>query len=148
MNRKKTLNKRIKWWWNTRIKGFFRVKMPIFFKRHFESDKQSISFQKNAHKFDKFDKNGITVILTAYRRVEYLSEQIKALRNQTIPPKEIWVWSNKSPEELLDISNIADRVVVSNTNWLFWGRFSLASLARTGYIAFLDDDILPQPRLV
>ena len=89
---------------------------------------------------------GITAILTAYRRIEYLPEQIAALRLQTNPADEIWVWTNAAEEDLVDISALADRVVVSNSNWLFWGRFALGSMVRTGYVAFFDDDVLPQPR--
>jgi len=90
--------------------------------------------------------DGITVILTAYRRSEYLLEQIKSLRAQSVPPQEIWVWSNRSEDELRDVSDIADRVVVSNSNFLFWGRFALANLVRTEFVALFDDDILPQPK--
>jgi glycosyltransferase involved in cell wall biosynthesis len=90
--------------------------------------------------------DGITVILTAYKRSEYLEQQIKALKAQTVPPTEIWVWSNRSDDELRDMSSLADRVIASNSNFLFWGRFALANLVRTEYVAFFDDDILPQPR--
>ena len=35
-----------------------------------------------------------TVILTLYRRPQNLARQIEALRSQTFPPKEIWIWIN------------------------------------------------------
>ncbi len=106
----------------------------------------AFEFEKMAPPLSDPDSEGITVILIAYRRVEYLAEQIRAIRAQSRPPAEIWVWTNASPDKLVDISSLADRVVISNTNWLFWGRFSLGNLARTAYVAFFDDDILPQPR--
>ncbi len=143
---KKTISQHIKWWWTTRIVGFYRIKVLGSLQRKITAKAETVSFQKDATPMPPPTNDGITVILTAYRRAEYLKDQIKALRAQTIPPKEIWVWSNRSEEELLDISELADRVIASNTNFLFWGRFALANLVRTGYVAFFDDDILPQPR--
>ena len=35
-----------------------------------------------------------TVILNLYRRPDYLEEQIAALRSQSVPPSEIWLWVN------------------------------------------------------
>ncbi|WP_196139505.1 glycosyltransferase [Aliikangiella sp. G2MR2-5] len=143
---RRTVKQSLKWWWNTRVVGLWRVRLGGLFKNTASSPKTHFEFSKEATPLGEVDPEGITVILTAYRRTEYLAEQIKALREQTVKPKEIWVWTNKAPEELLDVSDIADRVVISNTNWLFWGRFSLANMARTGYVAFFDDDILPQPK--
>jgi glycosyltransferase involved in cell wall biosynthesis len=143
---KKTILQSILWWWNTRIIGFWRVKFAGYVKSKVEAAPDTIQFNQLATPLSAPTDDGITVILTAYRRSEYLPEQIKALRAQTVPPKEIWVWSNKSEDELRDVSALADRVVVSNSNFLFWGRFGLANLVRTGYVAFFDDDILAQPR--
>lgn len=146
MARKKTITQSIRWWWSTRVLGFWRVKLSGAVKRKLATPADTIVFNRDATAMPKAKNTGITVILTAYRRSEYLAEQIKALRNQTIPPDEIWVWSNRSEDQLLDVSALADRVVISNTNFLFWGRFALASLVRTEFVAFFDDDILPQPR--
>jgi glycosyltransferase involved in cell wall biosynthesis len=134
------------WWWDTRILGLFRVRLKNKLSNGFHKTASPIHFDKKAAKLTAANESGITVILTAYRRVEYLEDQIASLRNQTVPPTEIWVWFNSSPDEQFDISSLVDRVIISNTNWLYWGRFALGNLARTGYVAFLDDDILPQPR--
>ena len=40
----------------------------------------------------------ITVILNCYKRAEYLKEQIEAIKNQSVAPEEIMIWSNR-PEE-------------------------------------------------
>lgn len=146
MARKKTIAQSIRWWWSTRVLGFWRVKLSGAIKRKLAAPADTIVFNRDATPMPAAKKSGITVILTAYRRSEYLAEQIAALRNQTVAPDEIWVWSNRSEDQLLDVSALADRVVVSNTNFLFWGRFALASLVRTEFVAFFDDDILPQPR--
>lgn len=143
---KKTVGQAIKWWWTTRILGYWRIKVGGKIKQQLTAKPDVITFNKDATQMPEPSKGDITVILTAYRRSQYLPDQIKALRAQTIPPKEIWVWSNRSQDDLVDVSELADRVVVSNSNFLFWGRFALANLARTEYVAFFDDDILPQPK--
>ena len=74
-----------------------------------------------------------------------MPQQVAALRRQTAPPTQIWIWCNNSGEAMPDFSDIADRVVISNFNWKFFGRFALANLATTTYVALFDDDILPQP---
>ena len=104
----------------------------------------TISFQRGGMAFTG-KRDGITVILNAYRRTGYMHRQVAALRAQTAPPEQIWIWSNDSGKATPDFSAIADRVIVSNFNWKFFGRFTLAGLAQTDYVAFLDDDILPQP---
>ena len=88
----------------------------------------------------------ITVILNTYARTEYLPSQIEALKRQTVPIREIWIWSNQSHKPQYDLSPYCDRWVVSNHNWKFFGRFTLALMAETPYIALFDDDILPGPR--
>ncbi len=143
---KKTIFQHIIWWWKTRIVGFFKVRVAGYIKDKTATTPAIITFNKDASPMKEPVDDGITVILTAYLRSQYIVEQIKALKAQTVPPKEIWVWSNRSIDELRDVSELADRVVVSNSNFLFWGRFSLASMVRTKYVAFFDDDILPQPR--
>jgi glycosyltransferase involved in cell wall biosynthesis len=143
---KKTIKQSVKWWWSTRVLGLFNIRLKRLFQSGADAHRTVFEFEKMAPPLSKRDDDGITVILTAYRRVEYLAEQIKAIRAQTRAPLEIWVWTNASPDQLVDISSLADRVVVSNTNWLFWGRFALGNLARTAYVAFFDDDTLPQPR--
>ncbi|MEW6993358.1 glycosyltransferase family 2 protein [Colwelliaceae bacterium MEBiC 14330] len=146
LKQKKTLSQKVKWWFNTRIVGFWRVKVAGQLKQKVSASPDTIKFNKDATPMPEPSNDGITVILTAYKRAEYLEQQIEALRAQTIPPKEIWLWSNRSDVELRDMSTLADRVIASNSNFLFWGRFALANLVRTKYVAFFDDDILPQPR--
>ncbi|MGJ8669224.1 MAG: glycosyltransferase [Oceanococcus sp.] len=136
----------IKWWWMTRVVGFWRIKLAGGLQRAVQTDGTAFEFKRKAEAMAEPSEEGITVILTGYRRTEYLAQQIKALREQTRPPQEIWVWTNQSEDDLRDVSDLADRVVVSNSNYLFWGRFALANLVRTGYVAFFDDDILPPAR--
>ena len=93
----------------------------------------------------------ITVILNAYKRPEYLKEQIAAIKAQSVKPKEIWLWINKSDitieDELVhygvDINFDVDLVVKSSRNFKYHGRFALGLLAQTKYVAFFDDDTIP-----
>ena len=95
---------------------------------------------------NQIKNSDITVILNCYRRIEYLDEQISAIENQTIPPKEIWIWQN-SPEDIekpnLEKYSSKCKIVSSSFNFKFHGRFSLALLARTKYVCFFDDDSIP-----
>lgn len=87
----------------------------------------------------------ITVILNCFRRPSYLKEQIEAVKNQTIKPKEIWLWVNDhETNRELDFKNYGfDAIVRSSVNFKYHSRFSLGLLARTNYIALFDDDTIP-----
>jgi GT2 family glycosyltransferase len=86
----------------------------------------------------------ITVILNCYKRPQYLQEQIEAIRNQSIPPEDIWIWYNKpEDQEQYDLSNLGCKVVTCNHNYKFHGRFAYGLLAQTKYVAFFDDDTIP-----
>lgn len=89
----------------------------------------------------------ITVILNAYKRAEYLPKQIHAIKNQTIVPEEIMVWSNK-PEEgaQYNLDDLGVKAVYANHNFKFHGRFAFGLLAQTEYVAFFDDDTIPGPK--
>ena len=142
MKPKRTLSQSISWWWNTRIRSLWTVKLPAA--KQAREAAPSLAFKKNGTELPASSTQSVTAILTVYKRSEYLSAQIEALRNQSIPPSEIWVWCNSSDQTIEDFSAIADRVVVSNTNWKFWGRFALANMVRTQYVCLFDDDVLPQ----
>lgn len=90
----------------------------------------------------------ITVILNCYRRPQNLEEQIKAIRSQTVAPKEIWLWVNNHPDNqhIFNANMDVDKVIWSSHNFKFHGRFSAAVLAETPYVALFDDDTIPGPR--
>jgi len=89
----------------------------------------------------------ITVVLTLYKRPEYLQEQLEAIHAQTIEPKEIIILKNfveninfpVMPSELLH--NVV--IVNSSKNFGVWGRFAIGLLANTKYVCFFDDDTIP-----
>lgn len=89
----------------------------------------------------------ITVILNCYKRPQYLKEQIESIRNQSIPPEDIWIWYNKPEDgEQYDLTYLGCKVATCNHNFKFHGRFAFGLLAQTEYVAFFDDDTLPAPK--
>ena len=90
----------------------------------------------------------ITVVLNAYRRPYNLKMQVDALRNQTAPPKQIWLWVNAHEDnEGFDFTSLGvDRIFHNDHNWKFYGRFAACLLADTEYIALYDDDTVPGSR--
>lgn len=90
--------------------------------------------------------NEITVILNCYKRPEYLKEQIEAIENQTIKPKEIWIWyNNPEDREQLNLNKEFGeyKIIHSNHNFKFHARFALGLLSETDYVAYFDDDTIP-----
>lgn len=86
----------------------------------------------------------ITVILNCYKRAEYLTEQIEAIKNQTIVPEDIMIWYNKPDDSVqYDISDLGCKVATCNFNFKFHGRFAYGLLAKTKYVAYFDDDTIP-----
>ena len=89
----------------------------------------------------------ITVILNSYKRANYLPEQIKAIKEQTVSIDEIMIWSNK-PEEGIqyNLDDLGVKVAYANHNFKFHGRFAFGLLAKSKYVAFFDDDTIPGPK--
>lgn len=86
----------------------------------------------------------ITAILNCYKRPEYLQEQIAAIKAQSIPPEDIMIWYN-NPEDSVqyNVDSLGVKVVYSNYNFKFHGRFAFGLLAKSKYVAFFDDDTIP-----
>lgn len=87
----------------------------------------------------------ISVILNVFKRPETLEEQINCILSQSIKiePKNIHIWYNKS-----DFSPVYPKIpeiktYIANWNTKFWGRFSIALLCDTEYVAIFDDDVFP-----
>ena len=89
----------------------------------------------------------ITVILNSYKRAQYLPEQIKAIKEQSVPVEEIMVWSNKPEEgQQYNLDNLGVKAAYANHNFKFHARFAFGLLANTEYVAFFDDDTIPGPK--
>jgi hypothetical protein len=92
------------------------------------------------------DTTDITVILNMYKRPHVIVEQINAIRNQTIKPKQIIIWKNyvegiDIPEEVKSDKSII--IVECNKNLGVWPRFMIGLLATTEFVAVFDDDTIP-----
>ena len=89
--------------------------------------------------------SSITTILTAYRRPDNILPLAAAIRAQSVRPVAIWAWVNEPTERMKALLAEAklDRVVTSSENARFHGRFALALLARTEFVALFDDDSIP-----
>lgn len=119
--------------------------------KNYELIETDFSFRNDCGMF-LYKKNliqDITVILNCYKRPEYLDEQILSIENQSIKPKEIWIWYN-SPEtgQQIDLEGKfnSHKIIKSNYNFKFHARFALGLLAKTEYVAFFDDDTIPGNR--
>lgn len=97
----------------------------------------------------------ISVILTAWRRPQYLEEQVERILNQTVRPQEIILWYNAPPKklgiferkQLVSFKN--DKYVkkiICDCNFGIIPRFTLASCLESEYVCIFDDDTMPGER--
>ena len=87
----------------------------------------------------------ITTILNCYRRPQNLEAQVKAIRAQSTPSDEIWLWCNyHQDQDNFDATTLGlDKIIWSSHNHKFHGRFTMGLLAKTDYLAYFDDDTIP-----
>jgi hypothetical protein len=85
----------------------------------------------------------VDIIINTYKRHDLLDRQVSALRAQSIPIGEIYVWNNG--EKIIDeIQNV--HVINSPKNFGVWSRFFFAMNCESEYIAIFDDDTVPGER--
>jgi len=133
--------------WFSQYKGkelieFVRSERP----RVYNTIKDSILLEEKTQPLP--EASNITVILNAYRRPYNLKMQVEAIRNQTVKPKQIWLWVNAHEDNKdFDFTTLGiDRIIHNDYNWKFYGRFAAALLADTKYLALFDDDTVPGTR--
>ena len=131
--------------WFEKYRGKELIKFVREQRQRVYSDIKDAIFRKKKNHSGNAD---ITVILNAYRRPYNLKMQIEAIRNQTVKPKQIWLWINAHEDnEGFDFKSLdVDRVFHNDFNWKFYGRFAGALLADTEYLALFDDDTVPGSR--
>lgn len=88
----------------------------------------------------------ITAIINGYTRSTIIHEQIKALKEQTIPPTHIIIWQNDRKdctiqEEIYNDPTIA--ILHCNKNIGVWSLFASGLMTNTEYIGIFDHDIIP-----
>lgn len=86
----------------------------------------------------------ITVIMNGYKRPQHFNEQLYAIENQTIKPKDIMLWQNSGAV----FNNVPSYIKHSNNtfNYGVWSRFAFALNAKTKYVCIFDDDTIPGNR--
>ena len=86
----------------------------------------------------------ITAILHCYHP-HIIHEQMKALREQTIPPTQIIIWNDDKdyefPEEIRTDATII--IINCNKDMKIWSRFASGLITNTECIAIFDHDIIP-----
>ena len=87
----------------------------------------------------------VTVILNGYKRKEQLTEQLKAIKNQTVDVDHTMLWYNYPGDDDFINYDIMEEIptAFSNVNLGVWARFAYALNAQTEYICIFDDDTIP-----
>lgn len=85
----------------------------------------------------------ITIVLNAFKRLEYLDHQIKAINNQSVKPSEIIVWQNGSTQRKIPKLENNIKHIYSSYNFGVWSRFSAALNSKSEFICVFDDDTIP-----
>lgn len=90
------------------------------------------------------EMNDITVIMNGYKR-PWLREQLEAIKNQSVKPKEILCWYNYPGDDSLVDQKVVQntKCALCNTNFGVWARFAFALNAKTKYVCVFDDDTIP-----
>ena len=92
-------------------------------------------------------KDEITVIISLWKRNNY-EAQLNHIVNQTKRPYQIWIYQNESHIDVYIPDKIKQKYNISiiqsqDINFKFYGRFAIALLCDTEYVAIFDDDTLP-----
>lgn len=86
-----------------------------------------------------------TAIITLFKRKNYIKQQLDAIINQSIPPKEIFIIINGSYITCHDIKkmNFPNIQIISSDINSLYTRWIMGYNAQTDYIFVFDDDIIP-----
>lgn len=130
---------------------WFKLKGKDLIAYFTEKNKTIETFVDNCFNLKQKTFGEITVILNLWKRPQNLQKQIDAFKNQTIKPKEIWIWQNyalegQTPEEYIEASQQSIKWITSNHNWGVFGRFTMAQMVQTEFVCVNDDDTIPGPK--
>jgi hypothetical protein len=98
-------------------------------------------------------ESDVSVVCTLFKKPESLIQQIKAINDQTVKPREIILFQDCIPENYkLEIAGplkeCFDDLKICEKNVGVWGRFDYARKARGKYICLFDDDTIPGSRWI
>lgn len=105
-----------------------------------------VNINKNNLQYLSDETNDIcSVIVTLWKRKNYISEQYNAVIEQSIKPCEIIYIINEKfidPKYIIKKCGENVRIIQSDINSLYT-RFAIAYIASGKYVAILDDDVIP-----
>ena len=97
----------------------------------------------------KYEKDSVTVVLSGYKRPEFLREQITSIENQSVKVDEILFWRNYHDNMNFDSDLINKcKSSLSNYNFGVWSRFTYSLNAKSEYVCIIDDDTIPGNRWI
>jgi glycosyltransferase involved in cell wall biosynthesis len=95
----------------------------------------------------------ISAVMTLYKRPERLIDQLTALENQTLPPKDIFLFQDHINNGIYTIQLAEEikkrfkNIHICDENVGVWGRFGYAAnVCETEYVCLFDDDTIPGRR--
>ncbi len=108
---------------------------------------------RNCWMYDRKQVNmDVSVVLTTYKKPEALEKQLNALCNQSLRPKEIflfqdWIDESYSISYKETLLSRFDKVKICTENQGVWKRFEFARSECNGkYVCIFDDDTIPGER--
>lgn len=98
-------------------------------------------------------KLDVTVVLTAFKRVNSLKKQLEAIKSQSLLPKKIVLFQDKIKEDYTvvirnELLQMFDDTNIAIENIGVWGRFEYAKQVETEYVCLFDDDTIPERRWI
>jgi glycosyltransferase involved in cell wall biosynthesis len=84
----------------------------------------------------------VSIVLNVFRRSKHFPEQLRAIQNQSVAPKEILVWENGEEEIPQDLREFVTLTRASK-NFGVWARFAHALNAESEFVCVIDDDTIP-----
>lgn len=123
----------------------------LLLKAEMESNKltPSISRKEKVGKVFCNEESGWAAVITMYKRQDYLAEQLFAIKNQSIPPKQIVVIQNENHMEIdkFLLEKYEVKLIRSSINSLYF-RWIVGYLLDANYICVFDDDVIPGSRWI
>nr|MDE7431992.1 glycosyltransferase family 2 protein [Lachnospiraceae bacterium] len=110
---------------------------------------KSIYANRNCYMYEPQTTNfDVSVVLTAYKKPEALKKQLDAVMNQTLKPKEIFLFQDGIEKEYTinftpELLKQFDDVKISSVNMGVWERFRYAQSVNSELVCIFDDDTIP-----
>jgi len=101
-------------------------------------------YSKFLNIFNRPPRSGWSAIITLWKRSEYLEEQLEAIYNQSVRPKEIIIIQNENhfliDEKIYQKYDL--KLIRSDINSLYH-RWIISYLSSGEYVCVFDDDVIP-----